>query len=261
MKPTFYAAALIAISAAAFLPAQSMAQVGVNIVIGNAPPPLKFESVPQARRGYVWAPGYWNWDGQRHVWAAGEWQPERSGSRYRSAEWVRENNNWRLNRGGWISTEVQAVRYDYVQVAPPPPRHERMPRPRQGYLWSPGHWEWRGQRHDWVSGAWIAERPGYVYSSANWTQRDGHWYMEPGRWQQHGDHGGYDGRGNGRGNGDRDRDGIPNRYDRDRNNDGVPDRRDHDRDHDGISNRHDRDRDGDGVPNRQDNRPDNPRRN
>ena len=44
-----------------------------------------------------------------------------------------------------------------------------------------------------------------------------------------------------RGMGDRDRDGIPNRYDRDN------------------GNRHDRD--GDGVPNRDDRRPDNPRRN
>lgn len=33
-----------------------------------------------------------------------------------------------------------------------------------------------------------------------------------------------------------------------------------DRDRDGVPNRYDRDRDGDGVPNRHDNRPNNPRR-
>ena len=33
-----------------------------------------------------------------------------------------------------------------------------------------------------------------------------------------------------------------------------------DRDRDGVPNRYDRDRDGDGVPNRRDARPDNPRR-
>ena len=49
------------------------------------------------------------------------------------------------------------------------------------------------------------------------------------------------------GYGDRDRDGVPNRYDRDRDRDGVP-------------NRYDRDRDGDGVPNRSDRRPGDPRR-
>lgn len=234
MKTTFYAAAaMIAISSAAFLPTQAMAQVDVSIAIGNAPPPPRFESEPQARRGYVWAPGYWNWDGRRHVWAAGQWQPERAGSRYRPAAWVQERNGWRLDQGGWIA--VQAPQGDYVQVAPPPPRHERMPRARHGYVWSPGHWDWRGQRYAWVRGSWLEERRGYAYSQPNWVQHDGRWYMEQGRWARHG------------GRGDSDRDGIPNRYDRDRDNDGIPNRRDHDRD-------------GDGVPNRHDRHPDNPRR-
>ncbi len=259
MKTNFYAAAMLAISSAAFLPTQAMAQIDVNIAISNAPPPPRFESAPQARRGYVWAPGYWNWDGGRHVWAAGQWQPERQGSQYRAAQWVRENNGWRLNQGGWVALQAQPVGVDYVQVAPPPPRHERTPRARHGYIWSPGHWEWRGQRHAWVSGSWIAERRGYVYSNPAWTQRDGRWYMEQGRWSQHG------------GRGDSDRDGIPNRYDRDRDNDGIPNRYDRDnnnvpvrherdRDRDGIPDRRDHDRDNDGVPNRYDSRPDNPRR-
>ncbi|MDC8756549.1 YXWGXW repeat-containing protein [Janthinobacterium fluminis] len=202
MKPSLYAAAMIAISSAAFLPAHAMAQVDVSIHVSNAPPPPKFESAPPARRGYVWAPGYWNWDGHRHVWSAGQWQPERDGSQYRAAEWVPEHNGWRLNRGGWMVVQSQPARGDYLQIAPPPPRHERMPRARHGYLWSPGYWEWRGQRYAWVPGAWLAERRGYDYRQPNWSQRDGHWYMEPGRWHRHG------------GRGDRDGDGVPNRHDR-----------------------------------------------
>jgi hypothetical protein len=92
------------------------------------------------------------------------------------------------------------------------------------------------------------------------------------------------------GNWDRDRDGIPNRYDRvynrrwDRDGDGVPNRYDRypngrqghgygDRDHDGVPNWRDRndgrgyhdgrgyqDRDGDGIPNRYDRNDRNPRR-
>lgn len=235
MKCRLYATALIAISAAAFLPMQSMAQVNLSVVIGNAPPPPRFESVPQPRPGHVWAPGYWNWDGQRHVWIAGQWQPERGGYRYQRAEWVRDGGGWRLDRGGWIALAAAPVaRDDYVRVAPPPPRHERMPHPRRGYVWAPGHWEWHGQRHEWLPGMWLAERPDQYYSPANWVQRDGRWYLEPGRWVGHGD------RDHGR--------------DRDRDHDGVPDRREHD----GGPNRHDRD--GDGVPNRYDQHPDNPRR-
>lgn len=247
------AAAMIALSSAAFLPQAAMAQVGVNVVIGNAPPPPRYEAVPQARRGYVWAPGYWNWDGQRHVWAGGQWIQERGGNQYRRAEWVRENNQWRLDRGGWIAVQAQPVRYEEIRVAPPAPRYERMPQARHGYVWSPGHWEWRGRRYDWAPGVWIAERPGHVYVAPTWNQRDGRWVMEQGRWNERGP------------NGDRDHDGIPNRYDHNngRDNNGRP----HDRDGDGVPNRFDNtpprpgDRDGDGVPNRNDSRPDNPRRN
>ncbi|MFL6675291.1 MAG: hypothetical protein ACJ8LG_18610 [Massilia sp.] len=143
-----------------------------------------------------------------------------------------------------------------VGSAPPAPMYERVPAPRRGYVWAPGHWEWRGHRHDWVGGYWVAERPGYVYSAPAWYQRDGGWYMEPARWSAYG----------GR---DRDRDGIPDRMEwrgHDRDRDGIPDRyeRRHegrwDEDRDGVPNRYDRDRDGDGVPNRYDSRPDNPYR-
>ena len=231
MKPiTLYAAAMLAISTAAFLPVQAMAQgqVGVSIVIGSAPPAPRFESVPAPRAGYVWAPGYWNWDGQRHVWTGGEWLRERSGNQYRRAAWIQENNRWRLDRGGWTAAQIQPVRYDDIRNAPPPPRREAIPRARHGYVWAPGHWEWRSQRYAWTPGVWIAERPGYVYAPPAWNQRDGRWQMDQGRWSPRGP------------NGDRDRDGIPNRYDRDN------------------GNRHDRD--GDGIPNRDDHRPDNPRR-
>jgi hypothetical protein len=142
-----------------------------------------------------------------------------------------------------------------VDTAPPAPRYERLPAPRHGYLWAPGHWEWRGHRHEWVGGYWIAERPGYAYSAPAWSRRDGGWYLEPARWTPHGR--------------DRDRDGIPDRYEwrgHDRDRDGIPDRYEGnqgrgDRDHDGVPNRYDRDRDGDGVPNRADREPDNRWRN
>ncbi|WP_229506955.1 YXWGXW repeat-containing protein [Pseudoduganella rivuli] len=258
IKPTLYACALLAISSAAFAPAQALAQVDVNLVIGNAPPPPRFESIPQPRRGYVWVPGYWNWNGHRHVWTSGHWEPERLGYQYRPSTWVREADGWRMEPGTWISLNGGNVRVDYATVPPPPPRYEVIPAPRPGYVWSAGFWEWRGNRHEWVPGHWLAERPGFVYTAPRWTERDGRWVREDGRWDRYERHARYNGR-------DRDRDGIPDRYerhgrDRDRDHDGIPDRHDRDRDNDGVPNRYDRDRDGDGVPNRYDEHPDNPRR-
>lgn len=98
------------------------------------------------------------------------------------------------------------VQVQYVQ-APPPPRYEVVPAPRRGMVWVPGHWEWRGHRHVWMSGYWTKMRPGYHYRPAQWHEREGRWYMQPGGW-------------------DRDGDGVPNRYDRDRDGDGVPNRYD-----------------------------------
>jgi len=227
---TLFAAAMFALGAAAWAPAEA-AQVGVNLVIGTAPPVPRFESVPVPRRGYVWVPGYWNWNGHHHIWLAGHWEAERYGYQYQPAVWVREGDAWRLDQGGWVTVETRPVAVvDYVAVPPPPPRYERIPAPRPGFIWSPGYWEWRGGRHEWITGYWVAERPGFAYREPRWVEHDGRWIREEAHWDRHG--GGHEHWEHGRG----------------------------DRDHDGIPNRYDHDRDGDGVPNRYDRHPDNPRR-
>ena len=91
-----------------------------------------------------------------------------------------------------------------VRQAPPAARAERTPAPRRGYQWVAGHWNWRHNRHVWVRGNWVRERPGYVYSQPTWQERDGRWHMSAGNWA--------------RGQRDRDGDGVPNREDRRPNN-------------------------------------------
>jgi hypothetical protein len=93
--------AAVVLSTAAFFPVAAQAQVGVNLVIGNAPPPPRYEVVPAPRRGSEWIPGYWNWNGRRHVWVNGHWERVRSGYYYEPASWVQVDNGWRLQRGGW----------------------------------------------------------------------------------------------------------------------------------------------------------------
>ena len=104
-----------------------------------------------------------------------------------------------------VPTMAQAQPGYSVQVAPPPPRVERIRAPRRGQVWVPGHWEWRGHRHTWVRGNWVQQRPGYAYRQPEWREQGGRWEFNRGRW-------------------DRDRDGVPNRVDRDRDGDGVPNR-------------------------------------
>ena len=69
----------------------------------------------------------------------------------------------------------------YVNTAPPPPRHERVPAARRGYVWAPGYWNWQGKRHVWVKGHWVKERRGYSYRPNEWVERDGRWQLQRGR--------------------------------------------------------------------------------
>ena len=73
----------------------------VEIFFGTAPPALRYEAVPAPRRGYVWAPGYWDGNRGKHVWKRGQWQRERRGYHFVEPRWVERNNGWALERGRW----------------------------------------------------------------------------------------------------------------------------------------------------------------
>jgi hypothetical protein len=108
-----------------------------------------------------------------------------------------------------------AERAIVITQPPPPPREERIPQARRGHEWAPGHWVWRNGRHRGVAGHWVRERRGSHWVADQWIERNGRWQYVAGHWE----------RGTRMGAGrDRDRDGVPNRYDRDRDNDGVPNR-------------------------------------
>jgi hypothetical protein len=99
-RKSLIAAVLIAAGAAA-MTAPAVAQVNVDLVIGNAPPPLRYEPIPTARHGYIWAPGYWSWNGRRHVWVGGSWVAERPGYVYMQPQWVEQGGRWYYQSSRW----------------------------------------------------------------------------------------------------------------------------------------------------------------
>ncbi len=110
-----------------------------------------------------------------------------------------------------LPATAQAQPYVSVQVGPPPPpRMERVPAQRPGYVWAPGHYEWRRGAYVWMGGHWVRARSGYAYAAPVWVQRGGQWVYQPGRWDRD--------RGVRRHGRDRDGDGVRNRYDRHPNN-------------------------------------------
>jgi hypothetical protein len=184
-------------------PLPAMAATSFDIQLNFAPPAPRYEAVPGPRAGYVWSPGHWQWNASsyRHVWIQGHWERARVGYAYRTPRWIEREGRWYYEAPRW-DRDGDGIpnRYDPTPFgeglasAPPPPRHEYVPAPRAGFAWSPGHWEWRVNRHEWVAGHWERVRRGYAYQGPRWVERNGRWYYEARRW-------------------DRDGDGVPNRYD------------------------------------------------
>src|SRR5260370_41104342 len=78
-----------------------VASAGVVVDIDVAPPPLRIETMPPPRVGFVWAPGYWEWRGREHVWVAGRWVGERRGYRWGPDRWGRSGGRWAHWRSDW----------------------------------------------------------------------------------------------------------------------------------------------------------------
>jgi WXXGXW repeat (2 copies) len=84
---------------AATAPALTFAGVVVDIDV--APPPVRVETVPPPRVGYVWAPGFWEWRGGQHVWVGGRWMGERRGYHWVPDGWEQRGPHWHHNPGHW----------------------------------------------------------------------------------------------------------------------------------------------------------------
>jgi hypothetical protein len=93
-----YLSPLVAAAALAAAPAWSQAIIAPAapdvIIVTPAPPPLPQEAIPAAREGYVWSPGYWNYDGARHVWVDGHFVESPPGMAYGAATWEGRAGNY-----------------------------------------------------------------------------------------------------------------------------------------------------------------------
>lgn len=67
-------------------------------------------------------------------------------------------------------------------AAPPPVRYEAIPPVRGGYVWDPGHWQWRNGAYVWVQGHWRPARVGYRWVPGHWVARGPQWRWVEGHW-------------------------------------------------------------------------------
>jgi hypothetical protein len=78
-------------------PAFSAVDIDINI----APPAPRVVEVPPRRPGFVWAPGYYRWDGHRHVWVDGRFIRERRGSHWVPEHWDERHGRYHFIPGHW----------------------------------------------------------------------------------------------------------------------------------------------------------------
>jgi hypothetical protein len=78
-----------------------MARSNFELEINVAPPAPIYEPVPPPRVGFFWAPGYWDYERNRHTWRKGHWERERHGQHWAGGRWTENNGRWHLERGHW----------------------------------------------------------------------------------------------------------------------------------------------------------------
>ncbi len=72
-----------------------------EILIRQAPPPMRAEMMPRERPGYVWDRGHWRWAGNHYEWIPGHWQPAMRGGHWIPGHWAQRGPNWRWVEGHW----------------------------------------------------------------------------------------------------------------------------------------------------------------
>jgi hypothetical protein len=77
------------------------ARAGVVVDVDVAPPEPRVIVAPPPRVGFVWAPGYWFWNGHAHVWHDGYWVHERAGYHWVADRWVARGPHYHYQRGHW----------------------------------------------------------------------------------------------------------------------------------------------------------------
>lgn len=105
MNPTFAIRkwSLPLLLAGSALAAPAYAQINVNISL--APPAPQYEVIPTMQPGYIWAPGYWGWSGERHVWIRGRPIAQRQGYRWTPDRWDQRDKYYYHTAGRWERDE------------------------------------------------------------------------------------------------------------------------------------------------------------
>ena len=88
---------MVIATAGAAIPAAAQVTFQINI----APPSPMYEVTPVLAPGYIWVPGYWAWNVDRHVWIRGRTIVQREGYRWDPDRWEQRGQVYYRHPGRW----------------------------------------------------------------------------------------------------------------------------------------------------------------
>jgi hypothetical protein len=91
----------LAVTSTGVLLVGSVAPAFATVDINIAPPAPRVIVAPPPRPGFVWAPGYYRWDGHQHIWVDGRWIHERRGSHWIPERWDERHGRYHFVPGHW----------------------------------------------------------------------------------------------------------------------------------------------------------------
>ena len=81
----------------------AVSAMAAEVYVRVGPPrPVYERRVVSPGPGYVWVPGYHNYEGNSYVWVPGRWErPPRARARWERHHWVKRRGGWVLVEGRW----------------------------------------------------------------------------------------------------------------------------------------------------------------
>jgi len=103
LRGALRAATIGAVACTIFSGVAQAADIGINLSIREAPPPMRHEVVvTRPSPQHVWVAGYWAWRGTRHEWVAGRWDlPPHGRHAWVAPRWEHRGNGYVFVEGSW----------------------------------------------------------------------------------------------------------------------------------------------------------------
>jgi hypothetical protein len=108
--------------------------------------------------------------------------PRAAGRRSVPACWRPGRCEKKGDRFQW-EADVWADAPAYPTAPPPAPQAEPPQRPRAGYVWIAGNYEWKDGDYAWTPGHWERQKASQRWVDGHWDRQGDRYVWIPGAWQ------------------------------------------------------------------------------